>query len=157
MKKSIYLDTTIPSYYFDERLEIKLHVDLTRRWWNEERELYNLYVSELVMEELTTGEYPYQPEIIQLVADLARLAIVSEIEEIIEVYLKNRLMPHKDIGDAFHLALASYYKIDYLLTWNCQHLANVNKQEHIRVINTLIGLHTPEIITPLEIFVEKGD
>ena len=157
MKKSIYLDTTIPSYYFDERPRIKLHADLTRRWWDEERELYNLYVSELVIEELNTGIYPYQQEMVRLVSDIPRLAIIPEIEEILEVYLKNRLMPQKDIGDAFHLALASYYKIDYLLTWNCQHLANVNKQEHIRIINTLIGLHTPEIITPLEIFVEEGD
>ena len=155
MKKSIYLDTTIPSYYFDERPEIKLHADLTRRWWNEERHLYNLYISELVFEELHTGTYPHQDEIIKLVANLPRLAIESDLEEIIEVYLKNRLMPQKDIGDAVHLALASYYKIDYLLTWNCQHLANVNKQEHIRVINMLIGIHTPEIITPLEIFSEQ--
>ncbi len=63
-------------------------------------------------------------------------------------------MPLKLEGDAFHLAYASVYKIDFLLTWNCNHLANANKKQHIRVINTKLGLSTPEIITPLELFEE---
>ncbi len=60
-------------------------------------------------------------------------------------------------GDALHLAYASFYKIDFLLTWNCNHLANANKRTHIRVINTRLNLVVPEIITPLELFSEKTD
>jgi len=56
-----------------------------------------------------------------------------------------------------HLAYASYYKIDFLLTWNCNHLANANKNQHIRIINTRLNLPTPEIITPFELFTEKTD
>jgi len=66
-------------------------------------------------------------------------------------------MPKRNIRDAFHLAIASYYKIEYLLTWNCEHLANVNKQEHIRIINNRIGLSTPYIITPLQMFPIKEE
>ena len=58
------------------------------------------------------------------------------------------------VGDALHLATASYHKIDYLLTWNCSHLANANKKKHIRRINGRLRLSTPEIITPLEIMEE---
>ncbi len=55
-----------------------------------------------------------------------------------------------------HLAYASYYKIDFLLTWNCNHLANANKKQHIRIINTRLNLPTPETITPLELFTETN-
>ena len=64
-------------------------------------------------------------------------------------------MPDDILGDAVHLAYASYYKIDYLLTWNCNHLANANKKQHIKIINTKLDLFTPELITPLELFTER--
>lgn len=65
-------------------------------------------------------------------------------------------MPAGAAGDAFHLACASYNKIDYLLTWNCNHLANANKDRHIHIVNTKLDLYTPKIITPLQLFSEKG-
>ena len=58
-------------------------------------------------------------------------------------------MPNDPAGDALHLALASIHKIDVMLTWNCRHLANPNKLEHIRLINFGLGLPVPTIATPL--------
>ena len=75
--------------------------------------------------------------------------------ETAEVYLANNLMPKTLSGDAIHLAVSSFYKIDFLLTWNYKHLANANKRQHIRIINTRLGLFTPEIITPLELLSEE--
>jgi hypothetical protein len=66
-------------------------------------------------------------------------------------------MPRILEGDALHLAYASFHKIDFLLTWNCNHLANANKRKHIRTINARLNLATPEIITPLELFSETTD
>jgi hypothetical protein len=63
-------------------------------------------------------------------------------------------MPREHGGDALHLAYASHYKIDFLMTWNCHHLANANKKEHIRIINGRLGLYVPEITTPLELIKE---
>ncbi len=60
-------------------------------------------------------------------------------------------MPADPSGDALHLALASYHECDFLLTWNCQHLANANKFQHIRIINVMLGLHVPSLVTPLEL------
>ena len=57
-------------------------------------------------------------------------------------------------GDALHLALASFYKCDFLLTWNCTHLANANKFGHIRRINVMLGLNVPLLVTPLELLGE---
>jgi predicted nucleic acid-binding protein len=151
MKPTVYVDTTIPSYYIDERESLRLHIDRTRQWWDTERLQYHAYISDLVRLELEEGDYPRKADALALVAALPRLAPAPEVGQIVESYLVHRLMPRHDIRDAFHLAFASYYKLDFLLTWNCQHLANARKQLHIRTINGVLGLSTPLIVTPLEL------
>jgi hypothetical protein len=103
------------------------------------------------------GDYPRKGEVLNTVSDIRVLAPRREVIEIAKVYVENQLMPKHLGGDALHLAYASLYKIDFLLTWNCNHLANANKRRHIRIINTRLNLATPEIITPLELFTEKDD
>lgn len=63
-------------------------------------------------------------------------------------------MPGDALGDAAHLALASVHAVDYLLTWNCKHLANANKTQHLRVLNARLGLHVPILTTPLTLVPE---
>ena len=87
---------------------------------------------------------------ISLISGIDYLEINDEIEEVVEEYISNYLMPQDVVGDALHLAIASFHKVDYLLTWNCNHLANANKKKHIRRINGRLRLSTPEIITQLE-------
>lgn len=157
MRRSVYIDTTIPSYYVDERPQLQLHIDRTRQWWDDERYLYNVYTSEFVLAELEEGDFPRKKEAIALVSDISRLAPSREIEKIVEVYVASYLVPSIDLRDGFHLAFACFYKMDYLLTWNCAHLANVHKQEHIRVINLRLSLHTPAIITPLQLLPEEEE
>ena len=83
--------------------------------------------------------------------ELPAISVTDEIAEVVEVYIQHRLMPKDPLGDALPLALASFHKVDYLLTWNCEHLANANKFAHIRRINTLLGLYVPSLVTPLEL------
>ena len=66
-------------------------------------------------------------------------------------------MPAKPHGDALHLALASYHKCDFLVTWNCVHLANAKKFDHIRIINNRLGLFVPTLVTPLELLGENDE
>jgi hypothetical protein len=68
-----------------------------------------------------------------------------------QAYIQHKLMPGDPGGDALHLAVASYHKCDFLVTWNCRHLANANKFGHIRRVNTLLGLYVPALVTPLEL------
>jgi hypothetical protein len=75
--------------------------------------------------------------------------------EIVKTYIRHFLMPAQPGGDAAHLALASYHKCDFLLTWNCEHLANANKFQHIRRVNTMLGLFVPNLVTPLELVGES--
>jgi predicted nucleic acid-binding protein len=157
MKPTVYLDTTISSYFFDERENLKLHIDATKKWWNEERENFDILISEETIAEITDGEYPRKTEIVQFISEIQILPYEPQIIEIAQIYLENYLMPRVLKGDALHLAYASFYKIDFLLTWNCNHLANANKRKHIRVINTRLNLAIPDIITPLELFSETTD
>lgn len=156
MKKSVYLDSTIISYLFDERESIKMHIDITKKWWEEERKNYEIWISEETITELNQGDYPNKIKIIECISEIQVLLSDSYVVDIAQIYLDNYLMPQILKGDALHLAYASYYKMDFLLTWNCNHLANGNKKQHIRIINTRLNLFVPEIITPLELFTEEN-
>ncbi len=155
MKKSVYIDTTVPSYYFDERESLKYPCEITRKWWDEERRNFDVFISLETIAELERGNYPRKAQILELVQQLVQLEYIKEIDQIAEHYLDNYLMPKDSGGDATHLAYASFYKIDFLLTWNCNHLANANKKQHIKIINGRLGLFTPDLITPLELFTER--
>lgn len=128
--------------------------DWTRHWWDKCASRYDLVTSEGVVAELQEGEYATQAAAVDLVADLPQLEVVDDVANIIDVYLANHLMPSERLGDALHLALASYHKCDFLLTWNCTHIANANKFEHIRIINTRLGLFVPALVTPMALFEE---
>jgi len=90
----------------------------------------------------------------RLVADLPLLPVVPEIDRIVEEYVRRQVMPADPRGDALHLALASYHRCHFLLTWNCRHLANANKFEHIRHVNNELGLFSPILTTPVELIAE---
>ena len=79
------------------------------------------------------------------------MSVEPTVIEIVEAYIQRLVMPQDPTGDALHLALASFHKCDFLLTWNVRHLANANKFVHIRRINTLLGLFSPTLVTPLEL------
>ena len=151
--KSVYIETSIPSFYHETRSEPEMvaRMHWTRHWWEHCSLLYQLVTSEGVVAELQEGEYETQANALELVRDLPRLEVDDNIADIIDVYVANHLMPQERLGDALHLALASYHKCDFLLTWNCSHIANANKFEHIRIINTRLGLFVPTLVTPMEL------
>ena len=129
--------------------------DWTREWWAGPRMLCDCGTSVAVVEELETGDHPEKEQKLDLLEQALLLEINDEIREIAQVYIDNYLMPKDVAGDALHVAVASYYKMDYLLTWNCTHLANARKKQHLRRINGRLRLDTPEIITPLELLGER--
>ena len=112
----------------------------------------NLATSFVVQDELNRIPDPKRRDAaLQLIEPLEQFVYTTEIEEIVEVYLAHKLMPREGVGDAAHLALASFNHCDILVTWNCKHLANANKTDHIRRVNALLGLETPLLVTPLEL------
>jgi len=157
MKPTVYIETTIPSFYWETRRDPESIAmkDWTQEWWGGPRLLCDCWTSVAVMEELVSGDHPEKQQKLDLLEEALLLEINDEIREIAQVYIDNYLMPRDVAGDALHVAVASYYKMDYLLTWNCTHLANARKKQHLRRINGRLRLDTPEIITPLELLGER--
>jgi predicted nucleic acid-binding protein len=141
MLKHIYIETSIPSLYYDIRTDAETvaRTHWTQQWWNIERDNYELVTSSGVIQELSQGNHPNKTKKMALINHLPLLPLNQEIAEIIEVYINQFVMPADPTGDALHLAVASYYKIDILLTWNCQHIANAKKFDHIFRVNSKLG------------------
>ena len=153
MKPRIYIETSIPSFYYELRPEPEMAArrTWTREWWDDQRDRYALVTSVAVIEELAAGSHPKRLDCLELISGLPLLPIGAAIGEIVDIYVQRHVMPADPLGDALHLALASYHGCRFLLTWNCAHLANANKQEHIRHVNVLLGLHVPILATPMEL------
>ncbi len=160
MIKRVYIETTIPSFYYEIRSEPEMAArrNWTRDWWDNQRQHYELVTSVPVIEELEQGQHPSKEFALELISELPILSIEDPIEEIVNAYIDNHVMPQNPRGDALHLALASYHHCRFLLTWNCIHLANANKFEHIRHINNILDLFVPILTTPVELLKwEKED
>jgi predicted nucleic acid-binding protein len=150
----VYVETTIPSFYHETRTQPEFVAwrELTRQWWSDAAEQYELVTSFTVLRELAEGTRSRVRLRVELLHAIPLLVPTPKIDEIVEVYLQHRLMPRRpSAADATHLALASYYACDFIATWNCRHLANPNKATHIRRINSALGLHVPELVTPQDL------
>jgi predicted nucleic acid-binding protein len=153
MKGKVYIETSIPSFYYEIRTEhdMQARKQWTRDWWNTYGNDYFLVTSVAVLDEINRGDFPNKDKVLELLDDLPLLPIEEAITQIVQAYIQHKVMPDNPVGDALHLALASYHKCDFLLTWNCRHLANANKFSHIRRVNAMLGLYNPLLITPLEL------
>jgi hypothetical protein len=156
MKKTVYIETTIPSYYYETRTDARSVAwrEFTREWWDTQRQYFDCYTSVFALREAERPVYPQWESVKSLLEGIPLLPLAAEIAGITEVYIKHFVMPKDSQGDAAHLAAASYHGLDYLLTWNCNNLANANKFEHIAAVNLRLGLMTPVIITPEQLFME---
>ena len=131
----VYPDSTVPSYYFDERAELITFVNVTRDWWTNESQACDLWLSPATLDESAAGEHPFKDKILELVRPINLLDEVPEIAKIADRCINDKLMPAKVGGDATHLA-------------------NGNKRRHLEVINGRLQLPVPQILTPLELFKE---
>lgn len=159
MGKTIYVETSIPSFFHEARVEPEMVArrEWTRRWWAVAGERYDLVTSPAVIDELERGDYPSRDDCLKLLERLELLEVTPAVMDVVDTYIARHVMPADPAGDALHLALASVHRCDFLVTWNCRHLANANKFGHIRRVNTLLGLCVPALVTPLELLEDEGD
>ena len=158
-KPRVYVETTVPSFYHEERTApgIVARREWTQRWWDGAPERYELVTSPAVLDELAGGRPERSAKRLALIRGLPLLPVEPAIAEIVQGYIRHKVMPADPGGDALHLALASYHKCDFLVTWNCQHLANANKFGHIRRVNAILGLFMPALVTPLELIGDSDE
>lgn len=146
MKKSLYLETSVIGAYLDNGEPFRR--DLTIRWWEHELSEYRAYISILVQRELECLTEPYRTSYLNLIKPLNSLELPEEVGILAEGYISRGIFHRKYIADAMHVAMASFHKIDYLVTWNFGYIANVRKQARVRLFNTAAGFFVPMIVTP---------
>lgn len=146
MTPTIYLETSVVGAYLDKGDSFRR--DLTIRWWEHELKNYRAYISPLVQRELERTREPYRKSYLKLIHHLPQLEVAEEAAILADGYIGRGIFQRKFLGDALHVALASFHKIDYLVTWNFGHLASVHRQARIKLFNTAAGFFVPEIVTP---------
>jgi predicted nucleic acid-binding protein len=146
MKQSLYLETSVVGAYLDNADAFRR--DLTIRWWEHELIEYEAFSSILVRREIERLSEPHRRGYLKILAPLAELEFAEEVAILADGYISRGIFHRKFLADALHVAFASFHKIDYLVTWNFGHLANVRKQARIRLFNTAAGFFVPMIVTP---------
>ncbi len=146
MKLSLYLETSVIGAYLDN--DDPLRRDLTIRWFEHELAEYDAFSSILVQREIERITEPHRTAYLKLIQPFRRLDLTEEVAILAEGYISRGIFHRKFMADAVHVALASIHKIDYLVTWNFGHIANVRKQARLRLFNTTAGFFSPTIVTP---------
>lgn len=146
-KLKIYLDTSIPNAYFDDRDPFRK--DITREFWKKLNN-YEIFVSDLVIKDIEdTRDELRKSNLLSLIDEFDVLpSSEEEIRSLAEEYVIRGVIPIKKIGDAIHIAIASFYYLDVLISWNFEHIVKLKTKREINVINVLIGYNILEIIEP---------
>ena len=155
----VYLETTIPSYLAgrpSRDLIVAGHQQITRDWWEVRRHVFDLYVSQAVIDEAAAGDPVVSKRRLDLLANLRVLPMNDGIMELAEKLVQEGPIPARAAADAVHIAIATSYTCDYLLTWNCAHIANAEIQRKIRRVVTVRGFELPVICTPEELMGDEN-
>ena len=157
MRPTVYLETTIPSYLTSRPSRDLItagHQQITRDWWEKRRDAFRLYISQLVVDEARAGDPDAARERSRVVQDVPLLDITPEVEELTSRILVSGAIPRKAATDAAHIALAAVHGMDFLLTWNCVHIANAVIAKAVAKICRQQGWDCPVICTPEELLGE---
>ena len=157
MKSRLYLETTIPSYltsWPSRDLIIAGHQQVTRDWWEKRRGDFEIYISQFVLDEAGAGDPVAARQRLKILQSLPLLDITPEVAELTSGILASGKIPPKAATDAAHIAIAAVHGMDFLLTWNCVHIANAVILKALASICRQHGCECPVICTPEEVLGE---
>lgn len=153
-KKKVYIETSVISYLTakpSRDLVVAGNQQITQDWWNKSRTKFDCYISQIVVEEISLGDKNASLSRLNSVKNIPSLGYNSSIENLAIQYINLFAIPDKAKLDAFHLAFAVIYKIDFLLSWNCKHIANAMINLKLRDFNNIHSLFVPFLCTPQEL------
>lgn len=157
MKPTLYLETTIPSYLAarpSRDLVTAACQKITHDWWNDRRADFQLFVSERVLREAKGGEPAMAAKRMEYFKGIPVLGLTDEAITLVELICAGTSTPPKAIEDAFHIAIAAAHELDFLLTWNCRHIANAIIIKRVTRLCDSAGYECPVICTPQELMGE---
>lgn len=159
-KPTRYLESTIPSYYVarpSKDLVILTHQHLKQEWWDTRIAQYQVFVSEIVHDTILRGDSDAARRRSRAIEEFPTLEVSDEAEQLAHTYLRELLLPPNALANALHLAVASVNEMDYLLTWNCRHIARGSVKRRLPDINRARGLVSPTICTLEELMYDDQD
>lgn len=123
--------------------------ETSNEWWRTQAARHELFVSDEVVAELSDPDFQQGPAALEMLRGLRLLDLGPEVRGLAEILVREKLMPRPSVsGDAIHVAAATIHGMEYVLTWNVQHMANPNKRTHFATICLRLGLIPPQIVTP---------
>jgi hypothetical protein len=152
--ESVYLESTFVSYLVarpSRDLLVAGHQQLNQDWWSNRRKDFECYVSQVVIDESSAGDAAEVQKRLTAINDLSVLEVTRDAETLAQSILASGAIPQRSVRDAAHIAVATVHELDYLLTWNCKHLANAQIVRRIDVLCLRAGWRMPIICTPEEL------
>lgn len=158
--KTLYIETSIISYLRQKpstQVVATARQLLTHQWWNGERANYNLVISQYVVDEASSGEPALAAERLESLDGIPLLPDAPEIPKIANEIMTSGVLPAKAQVDALHIAAVAHHRVQYLLTWNCKHIANAKILPRIHDLLTGMGIPIPIICTPEEMLGDDNE
>jgi hypothetical protein len=152
--ETIYIETTVVSYLVANPSRdsiLAAHQQLTRQWWQDERQHYECVTSREVLREAGLGDAEMSRRRTEALTGLTVLAVEDSALGLARAVLAEKILPPAAASDAIHAVVASQNRVNILLTWNCRHLANPHSLAKLRTFMVARGLVLPEICTPIEL------
>ncbi|OKH36322.1 DNA-binding protein [Calothrix sp. HK-06] len=154
MKAKVYVETSVISYLTsrpNRDVVIAGHQQTTRDWWENRKEAFNIVASELVIREVSAGDTIAVQERLKVLSGIELLEFTEEAVSLGQKLVETGILPKKATDDAFHIAIAVTNGVDYLLTWNCKHIANVTIRQQVERFCRSRGYEPVAICTPEEL------
>lgn len=154
VRPTVYLETSIVSYLaaFPSRdLITAAHQQITHSWWQARRPDYEIFASQVVLEESRAGDPEMARKRLEILSDVPLLDTTPEVAELAAQLVKRLPLPPRAGADALHIALAAFHEVNFLLTWNCSHIANAVLRPKIERICEEQGYSAPVLCTPEEL------
>jgi predicted nucleic acid-binding protein len=152
--ETVYLETSVISYLTANEgrdLIVSAHQQITREWWRVAKSRFDIYTSEAVLAEITAGDSEAIIRRIEAVQELPILKINEDVRLLAREYERKPGLPRKAGADLLHIAFAVAYEIDYLVIWNCSHIANGETIRRLLKLNQDLNRATPLVLTPEEL------
>jgi len=154
MKPSVYIETSIIGYLtsrISRDIITAANQQITQEWWEDHRGGYDLYVSQYVLDEVASGNPQAAQKRLQALNGLPLLTVTEMAGDLAQALIRVGALPTRAGVDALHMAVAAVSGMNYLLTWNCRHIANAVIRPHIETTCRNYGYQAPVICTPYEL------
>ncbi|BBD54936.1 type II toxin-antitoxin system VapC family toxin [Planktothrix agardhii 1806] len=154
MSETVYIETSVVGYLTarpSNNLILMANLGITQEWWDTRREQFTLYISQMVLDEVSRGDAEIANRRLEILRDFPLLEVNQDVQNLAVQFLTKSNLPPKASDDALHIAVATFYAIDYLLTWNCKHIANAQIQKKLAQLSMEAGYELPTICTPNEL------